>query len=399
MEGPFCKEDGTVDESTRNNSKNHYEILKMKAGTLYMVHYTPAADCAGEEGAEDWGKATPGKGMLQGNLVCENEKCKSVIETSSLNSVTSFCSACGTKLPTNLVGMIKLGIVPEKPKEQPKFVDPETENSINNIKKNSQMQVQRKDPELRRYEKALDMAIESTRENKTRFPMTLFGMVITFGVLMGWIAIASGPVLEQIRTLVPQVARKGCDWIVHSDFLEQATHAMDAQAANAVKSLESVDGEGENYNTLSSFNLPLLFKTSVCKPLLQNVEKAVSKKTSLEALNLNLDVGDNGTISSTHRRLSEPPSVLPPLAPVVGAFLENYDADRESKLAAVMLVLLDLERKAHRLLVRAPVAVRDMHAEHGLDAAWDVARFHYELDDHIVKKNSTSDGIPTRTEL
>merc|ERR1712136_660446 len=49
----------------------------------------------------------------------------------------------------------------------------------------------------KRYEKMLDMAMQSANKNKTRFPLKLFGFVINSAVLGGWIVLAASPLVKQ----------------------------------------------------------------------------------------------------------------------------------------------------------------------------------------------------------
>jgi len=60
------------------------------------------------------------------------------------------------------------------------------------------------------YEDMLNSAIESSKKNRTRYALTLFGFVINFGLLATWVVFAGGPVLEKVNTLVPQVAHQAC---------------------------------------------------------------------------------------------------------------------------------------------------------------------------------------------
>eukprot|EP00930_Biecheleria_cincta_P101378 TRINITY_DN9301_c0_g1_i3.p1 TRINITY_DN9301_c0_g1~~TRINITY_DN9301_c0_g1_i3.p1 ORF type:complete len:2058 (-),score=353.44 TRINITY_DN9301_c0_g1_i3:43-6216(-) len=65
-------------------------------------------------------------------------------------------------------------------------------------------------PEKDSYEAMLNTAIESAQKNRHRYALTLFGFVISFGLLATWILLAAGPLIDQGKTLAPQLAYVGC---------------------------------------------------------------------------------------------------------------------------------------------------------------------------------------------
>merc|ERR1712190_566708 len=58
---------------------------------------------------------------------------------------------------------------------------------------------------MSKYEKMLDMGIQTAQDNKTRFPITLFGFVITQALLLLWVGMMLQPLADQVSKVFPPV--------------------------------------------------------------------------------------------------------------------------------------------------------------------------------------------------
>lgn len=85
------------------------------------------------------------------------------------------------------------------------------------------------DPECRRYERMLDMAIESVKKTRERFPFKLFGFVISAQLLCTWVVLAAAPALDQAKQLAPALALRACDYAGRSTWVKHLQEAIDAR--------------------------------------------------------------------------------------------------------------------------------------------------------------------------
>mmetsp|Transcript_2613 Transcript_2613/g.6698 ORF Transcript_2613/g.6698 Transcript_2613/m.6698 type:complete len:1576 (+) Transcript_2613:63-4790(+) len=127
-----------------------------------------------------------------------------------------------------------------------------------------------KDMAAKRYERLLDLAIQSASENRSRFPLKLFGFIINSAVLGGWIALAMSPVLQEAQHLVPEVVMMGCSYMENSGLLDQAQAMADTGTA-ATNAVLTAGHHGAS--TVGTFNTKKLFHDFVCTPLQDYMEK------------------------------------------------------------------------------------------------------------------------------
>lgn len=234
-----------------------------------------------------------------------------------------------------------------------------------------------------RYEKALDMSIEATRENKTRFPMTLFGFVITTTLLVGWLTMAATPLFNQIKIMAKPLAMGACEMIVHSDAVTKAQGFID-QGTSAVNG--ALDDMSNGTAKDLTFSVGNLIDEAICKPMVKTAEAAAAKAVEkaqgqIDSLNASSagsdadttssdsasesDDGDTNSNSTVRRRLGE----LPPLAPLLEDWWEETPGDPATKLFVVHVEMADLRRRAMQLLKRGPAEVLAAHRQRGWTAA------------------------------
>jgi len=179
-----------------------------------------------------------------------------------------------------------------------------------------------KDVNCRRYEKIVDMAIQTASKNKSRFPLKLFGFVINVTLLTTWIALAVSPLAKQAQQMAPHLVAAGCHWLEHSDLVQQA----EAFGDSAVGALDKLGNKGHPGKKAKHFNMKKLVKEMVCKNLI--------KYTKEQAKNMRKQLEDG-------RRLAAPPA----LGPVLKTWWRTHPGDPYTKFVAVTQLLHDLEQE------------------------------------------------------
>jgi len=221
-----------------------------------------------------------------------------------------------------------------------------------------------KDIGCKRYEKMLDMAIESAQTNKARFPLKLFGFIINMALLGTWITLALSPLAKQVQGMTPGLTMAACQWVENLDIINQAEGLANQgvkkanegiskanQGIQAVnngmqKGLDKVNeitaqitGEKakheemekfEKIDHLKLFNFQKMFHSYVCKPLTKMAAEQAAKAMS--------------GITQTRRLRS-----IEPLAPAVEKWWHAHPGDPHVKLLSVLSILNDLERSATEL--------------------------------------------------
>jgi len=242
---------------------------------------------------------------------------------------------------------------------------------------------------MQRYEEMLDVAIESARNNQMRFPIKLFGMAITYTVLLGWLLLAIQPLLKEVKTMSPILVKGACSWVENSPFVEGLQENLDSVEGKLDNTVDTVIDNGlgvkrlrrlkeeteketkttaEKKKAIPKASVKSLIENSVCKPILELLgakSKEVEKKVdaAIKDADAQQKEADAG-----HRRLGE----LPALSDAVDSWWEEHPGDPDMKLVLVKLALRQLRKEAHRLLVTAPAAIRDMYLAHGLEPALDL---------------------------
>jgi len=223
----------------------------------------------------------------------------------------------------------------------------------------------KKDHAMARYEKALDMAIETTAQNKDRFPITLFGYAITTGILVTWMLLAATPVFNTAKTMAVPLVKAGCQLITESDLVGDASlmleHVSEVESEILSKAI------GENVSQIH-FSLTRFIEDAVCKPLEQLINRMVDKavqasEETIQGLNITAAVND--------RRLES----LPPLWSLVETWWQATPGEPRSKLALLNLELEALELRARWWLHTVPRAIQGAH-KHGTSVALNLALRH-----------------------
>eukprot|EP00928_Gymnodinium_smaydae_P048984 TRINITY_DN32827_c0_g1_i1.p1 TRINITY_DN32827_c0_g1~~TRINITY_DN32827_c0_g1_i1.p1 ORF type:complete len:1617 (+),score=314.15 TRINITY_DN32827_c0_g1_i1:549-4853(+) len=139
------------------------------------------------------------------------------------------------------------------------------------------------DPGVSRYESMLTMSTQSAKKTKERFPLKLFGFVISTNLLGTWIALAGAPLVSQAKQMAPVVTTVACSWLEHSAWVESVQEQADKTAPKL------------------HLHVSEMIHNNLCVPLRQMVAQKVN------------DVGDTG------RRLSVPGVPSPPAVPASNA--------------------------------------------------------------------------------
>lgn len=298
-----------------------------------------------------------------------------------------------------------------------------------------------KDPELKRYEKTLDMAIESSANARRQYPLQLFGHTINVGLLLFWAGVSLYSVSEQVLKIAPPLMEAACSKIENSWVLELAQERMDTSArlangavSNAAKAAEDMvvgaaagqvgknataAHEDDFERLVPHISLKTLFHQSICQPLVDSLtghvealqEKAEELKNGAGNSTGGGAAGEaagNATASSgagdaaaeaagdaaaesassrrlaavvarrvTGRRLAAQAS----LPRVVEGWWDAHPGDPQAKHLIAQSVLEQLGRSSHRLLVEAPAAVLDAYLARGLGAAMDVSIMHQSAEE------------------
>mmetsp|Transcript_69530 Transcript_69530/g.166695 ORF Transcript_69530/g.166695 Transcript_69530/m.166695 type:complete len:1625 (-) Transcript_69530:81-4955(-) len=154
-----------------------------------------------------------------------------------------------------------------------------------------------KDMSCKRYERLLDLAIQSASENKTRFPLKLFGFIINSAVLGGWIALALSPVLQEAQHMVPEAVMMGCTWMETSGILDQVQQAADAGTSLANEVVDSAGNSTRlsHASHVGSINAKKLFHDFVCTPLKDYMDQQSADAESSAEDQLNSLSGAGGS--------------------------------------------------------------------------------------------------------
>eukprot|EP00450_Noctiluca_scintillans_P030873 CAMPEP_0194551458 /NCGR_PEP_ID=MMETSP0253-20130528/96231_1 /TAXON_ID=2966 /ORGANISM="Noctiluca scintillans" /LENGTH=1443 /DNA_ID=CAMNT_0039398917 /DNA_START=47 /DNA_END=4378 /DNA_ORIENTATION=+ len=198
----------------------------------------------------------------------------------------------------------------------------------------------------KRYEKMLDMAMQSASKNKTRFPLKLFGFVINSAVLGGWIALAASPLVKQAQVMGPSVVKMGCVW------LEE--HALEQQMEDTSKKLHK------------DSKLKLFFRNVVCKRLEGMVSK-IGGEDDDRRLQLDEHLGWIGGLDGSA-------NPEPFVEEALELWWSTYSCDPSVKLVLALHLLEEIDQDAQKKLVAVPSVVKHAYDEAGLEASLWVLR-------------------------
>jgi len=232
-----------------------------------------------------------------------------------------------------------------------------------------------KDAGCRRYEKNLDMAIDSARKTRERFPLKLFGFVISTQLLTTWVGLAAAPIATSTQSVAPPMVSVGCKWFTQS------------------RLVNSLQQQVSETNPELHMNVSLLIQDNICRPLDGMIMRAIASKLANNSGQpvdgSGVGYGTNTQIISrrlmskmeSHRQtntarhyLAAPPSDFAsafsgePMAPQPLYIQDLSETTRiwwhehpgvnpHEKWAAGRQILVDLGRDGDRLLAHGPQAV------------------------------------------
>mmetsp|Transcript_33832 Transcript_33832/g.110674 ORF Transcript_33832/g.110674 Transcript_33832/m.110674 type:complete len:1646 (-) Transcript_33832:308-5245(-) len=243
-----------------------------------------------------------------------------------------------------------------------------------------------KDPGCARYERVLAMAIKSSRKTRERFPLKLFGFVISLQLLAMWMGLAAAPILDQVKKLAPPMSLIACSWLEHSRLVQSLQQEMDDTAPGL------------------HMNVTLMIHDNLCIPMKRFIEKKlngmnaqmsgaidavhahIQKQAARRLLAVARDSGDEDGNTISDAIAAE--VAISDIQTLVRHWWRSHPGlHSEVRYATARLLLRELGREGDRLLVLAPKAVLgafDAHAsgddaEGGYHSALGAIRPHLEL--------------------
>lgn len=124
--------------------------------------------------------------------------------------------------------------------------------------------------EVGRYEKLLDTAIEDSKKVRERFPLKLFGFVISMQFLSTWIFLASGSLTNEVKKVAPGFAMMACEAVETSKWVKALQNATDHAAASVQQAINSAADQAQSVidkaqGALGDENAPAVDKIEVMK--------------------------------------------------------------------------------------------------------------------------------------
>lgn len=245
-----------------------------------------------------------------------------------------------------------------------------------------------KDAECKRYEKTLDMTIEAAKKSRERFPLKLFGFVISAQLLATWVCLAASPIFSQAKQLAPGLAMHGCNMLEHSRFVEAIQSQMEATNPSmhiqVKKSLhENVCVPLKAALAMGMKALPATLTPAQKAKLAGKIQaKAGGKKRRLMAGGAHSEAPMPW--EETAEMAPEHAIPMPDLRDIVRAWWAAHPSHHyEARYATGYAALQELSRAGDRLLVSEPQAVASTFSAHqdvyqGFAAAMGAAKAHLE---------------------
>jgi len=215
------------------------------------------------------------------------------------------------------------------------------------------------------YERRLDMCIESAQENKGRFPLKLFSFVITQALLWSWFIIAAQPLIHEVFKVTPPFVAQACAWVDNSTLVTGATSGLEGIRDQAAGLVENAAGQKLTTKTALAVDTHL-FTSLVCKPII-----SVFQRTAMNAVD---EVLHHGMPGAPARRRLESVDVKR----IVEDWWDAHPGHVATKRALVQMALQERMRRAKRLVLSGPEAVRETLKARGVAAAAEVLRAHRE---------------------
>lgn len=199
--------------------------------------------------------------------------------------------------------------------------------------------------DLTRYEGLLATTTESARKTRERFPLKLFGFVISGQLLATWIVLAAAPVADQVNKVTPALVGYACHQATSSTWLASLQDKINSR---------SKKGNGIQLNKM--------LEEYICKPMMKKVKKKVEGLTEKSTDSLLSKAG------AAERRLSTKiPDVT---APIQEWWTANSKHSGDAKLVLLQLFLDDLRAQSDRLLSSTPRAAVRAFESGGTAGLW-----------------------------
>lgn len=257
--------------------------------------------------------------------------------------------------------------------------------------------------EVGRYEKLLDTAIEESKKVRERFPLKLFGFVISMQLLSTWIFLASGSLTNEVKKVAPGFAMMACEAVETSKWVKALQDKTDQAAASVQKAIDSAEDQAQSVIDqaqgalgdkkapavakvevmkleVPKLNIANLIHENICKPMKTMLAQQVDKATEAAQAQLKDHVK-----TMARRRLRDV---------AAGQYLGNLDVvaivndwwastpgHPGEKFWIANFMLKELHDEADRMLVRAPARVIESlkrPGEQGLVEAVAVASQHVD---------------------
>jgi len=232
------------------------------------------------------------------------------------------------------------------------------------------------DQAQRSYERMLDMTIQSAHDNRGRFPLTLFSFIITQALLVAWLAAAVQPLLNQLTTVVPQLAGDACNWMEST--------GVGLEAEGVLENASSTFGKYVlNTKEAASHGDHSIIYSLVCVPVLNalnadvaafvgDVDAAKNNTENEIDYDFNQAVNDNPDAARRlleqarahdHQLLSEPS-----VRRLVEEWWNAHPGDSATKLELARTMFEERSRSIRRVLTAGPEAFRAALRSRGVRA-------------------------------
>jgi len=253
--------------------------------------------------------------------------------------------------------------------------------------------------EMSRYERMVEMAVESTKKTRERFPLKLFGFIISAQLLATWVGLAASPMISQVKQMAPGLSMAACNYVARSPWIDMLQNQVNT-AENAVKSgIEAAEKTAEEVAEATASEKAKASATASATATLDEA-KASLEGAMLPKISLRRIIQDNictplasmvsakaeavqdpfAPTSRLRRRLLEHSLIgtapinmeVPEFVPVIQTWWKEHPHHHpEAKFAAVQTILEDHTAEAERLLVSAPAAAARAFARKGEAGLWE----------------------------
>eukprot|EP00933_Yihiella_yeosuensis_P042360 TRINITY_DN3690_c0_g2_i1.p1 TRINITY_DN3690_c0_g2~~TRINITY_DN3690_c0_g2_i1.p1 ORF type:complete len:520 (+),score=127.64 TRINITY_DN3690_c0_g2_i1:203-1561(+) len=226
------------------------------------------------------------------------------------------------------------------------------------------------------YEKMLKTTTESARKSRERFPLKLFGFVISGQLLATWIILAGGSMAEKVKDVTPGLVIAGCNQLAKESWVSEVGSAVTAKVSSAGIIGKKKWKEGDAAAMLSE---------NICKPLKGWVTKQWNKAVDAAQQNFTdyVQAKVARPVASIQRKLfararrhaankRRLTQELYNMDIAVQTWWKAYpNHSTDVKTLMVQLALDELQEEAHQLLSVIPTAVAHAFDTKGEAGFWE----------------------------